>query len=106
VIDCKRASEFITAFADGELERLSREMLQEHCRNCPPCRELLEDELRVKELVRLHHVPAAAPARLERAILKAVERASLPASHGVLPLLGEPLNPPAASVSGSGATEL
>ncbi|HUS57539.1 MAG TPA: zf-HC2 domain-containing protein [Planctomycetota bacterium] len=78
MIDCKKASQYITACVDGQLEQHLHELLDAHVAGCPDCEATLFAERRLKEMVQLHHKLTPAPDKLQQAIMRAIENVALP----------------------------
>ena len=59
MIDCRAVSARWSAYLDGELDELTGSALRGHLRTCAPCRALVEDGARVREVLR--ELPALDP---------------------------------------------
>jgi Putative zinc-finger len=75
-MNCEQAQEWITALVDDELSAEERHAIDTHLAACHQCRQVYEQERRIKEQVRLASTAITAPAALRRIIDGSIAKAS------------------------------
>ena len=75
-MDCREASELITAYVDDELGGADSDFLFAHLRECVRCRERLALEREAKRLVGLRHSATSSPEELRNRIADAITRST------------------------------
>src|SRR5262245_21845203 len=77
---CADFEKFVSAFVDGELDAHTAHDFERHAQECGTCRSVLEDERRVKAMVRAGLRTVTAPAdlrdRIRASLVQADEGAS------------------------------
>lgn len=82
-MDCKEASQFLYALADGELADTDRALVQAHVDACAGCRRRVEAQRLLKTRIREAVIGEPAPATLRSALTAALTRADVTPEHEV-----------------------
>src|SRR5262245_56645455 len=79
MITCREAAEWVSAYADGELDAVSSLQMESHLAQCPRCRAALERVDAVRKAIGSADLTYSPPPGLAARVRAAVGRESTPA---------------------------